>query len=137
GWVFCFVSAHAFRRGGKAQIETALAAAVPLGPPATSPAASALGSCHEEAASRRDTKPPIYNHPVPAAQKNSHAIKAPNLSKLPWLIHAFSTRAAGNLALPINRSAFEKSVGAAKWPMATLKQVLSDVFFRVGSANDC
>lgn len=74
---------------------------------------------------------------MPAAQKNSHTIKAKNLAKLPWLVHGFSTRSTGDLAFTKNRTAFEKSIGATKWPMATLKQVHGDVIYRVGSEKDC
>jgi YfiH family protein len=74
---------------------------------------------------------------VPAAPKNSRTIHAKSLTKLPWLVHGFSTRAHGNLALPKNRAAFQKSIGATKWPMATLKQVHGDVIYRIGSPTDC
>src|SRR5438270_5048093 len=77
-----------------------------------------------------------YNQPPPASPTKSH-IKATNLAKLTWLAHGFSTRSDGNLALPKNRAAFEKSIGATSWPMATLKQVHSDVIYRVGSEKDC
>jgi YfiH family protein len=73
----------------------------------------------------------------PAAQKKTQVVKAKNLTKLPWLVHGFSTRANGNLAFTKNRTAFEKSIGAAKYPMATLKQVHGDVIYRVSSPKDC
>jgi polyphenol oxidase len=101
---------------------------------------------------------------VPAATKKSaklDVIKDAKLGKLPWLIHGFSTRVGGvskvygktalNLgftkddtraAVERNRAAFENAIGAADkkrkpWPMASLKQVHSDVIFRVGSPKDC
>jgi polyphenol oxidase len=101
---------------------------------------------------------------VPAATKKSaklDVIKDAKLGKLPWLIHGFSTRVGGvskvygktalNLgftkddtraAVEKNRAAFENAIGAADkkrkpWPMASLKQVHSDVIFRVGSPKDC
>ena len=78
---------------------------------------------------------------MPAAKKSRprspNVIESASLAKLSWLIHGFSTRATGNLAFPKNRAAFEKSIGATNWPMATLKQVHSDVIYRVGSAEDC
>ncbi len=96
---------------------------------------------------------------MPATRKKSakpEVITDAQLSKLPWLVHGFSTRTGGiskaygktslNLgftkedtraAVEKNRAAFQRTIGAADWPMATLKQVHSDVIFRVGSTKDC
>ena len=78
---------------------------------------------------------------VPTARKSPakkpQVVQADNLTKVHWLVHGFSARAAGNLALPKNRAAFEKSIGATRWPMATLKQVHGDVIYRVSSTGDC
>jgi YfiH family protein len=102
---------------------------------------------------------------VPTARKSpakkSQIIRADALTKLPWLVHGFSTRVGGvskaygknglNLgftkedqkaAVEKNRMAFEKAIGAADkkgepWPMATLKQVHGDVIYCVSTADDC
>lgn len=102
---------------------------------------------------------------MPTAKKSSdkkpQVVRVEKLVKLPWLVHGFSTRVGGvskpygknslNLgftkedtraAVEKNRAIFEKVIGAADkrgkpWPMATLKQVHSDVIYRVGSAKDC
>ena len=101
---------------------------------------------------------------MPTTTKGSvkvQPLKAAKLTKLPWLVHGFSTRIGGiskaygknslNLgftkedtraAVEKNRATFQKSIGALDkrgkpWPMATLKQVHSDVIYRVGSPDDC
>lgn len=81
-------------------------------------------------------------------------LRAPQLEKLPWLVHAFSTRAGGfsrayggnalNLgftkddsraAVERNRELFLKKLGVAgghrTWPLVTLRQVHSDLIHRV------
>jgi YfiH family protein len=105
----------------------------------------------------------IYNRTVPTGKKSAklNILKDAALTKLPWLIHGFSTRTGGaskaygkdslNLgftkedtgtAVEKNRATLEEAIGATDkkgklWPMATLKQVHSDVIYRVGSAADC
>lgn len=75
---------------------------------------------------------------------------AANLAKLPWLIHAFSTRQGGvsrvyganalNLgftkhdsrtAVEQNRALFLKTLGVASWPLITLRQIHSDLIHNV------
>ena len=81
-------------------------------------------------------------------------LQAPSLSKIPWLIHAFSTRTGGfsrvygknalNLGFTVqdkrdtverNRAAFLKKLGAVDhgrpWPLVTVRQIHSDIIHRV------
>lgn len=90
---------------------------------------------------------------APAANKREkpEVLRAENLTKIPWLIHAFSTRQGGfskpyggnalNLGhtkhdsgstVERNRRAFLQSIGATNtkgkhWPLVTLRQVHSDL----------
>jgi polyphenol oxidase len=81
-----------------------------------------------------------------------------HLQKLPWLIHAFSTRHGGHsrvyggqalnlgfterdskLAVEQNRAAFLKKVGAhgsQPWPLVTLRQVHSDLIHAITTPPD-
>lgn len=91
-----------------------------------------------------------------AAKKNTkiEILDATNLSKLPWLVHGFSTRAGGfsrlyggsalNLgftakdsraAVDRNREAFLRKLGVSSgkypWPLVTLRQIHSDIIHHV------
>jgi polyphenol oxidase len=80
--------------------------------------------------------------PKPAKLK---ILRAANLSKLPWLVHGFSTRLGGfsrsfggnalNLGftqddskatVERNRAAFSRELTSGNWPLVTLRQVHSD-----------
>ncbi len=89
------------------------------------------------------------------ARKTSvEILRADNLSKLPWLVHGFSTRNGGfsrvygksslNLgftkedaksAVERNRRAFATTLGATTgktlWPLVTLRQIHSDLIYEV------
>jgi YfiH family protein len=90
-----------------------------------------------------------------AARTKPQPLGAANLAKLPWLVHAFSTRAGGfstayggktlNLgftkhdsrtAVEKNRALFLKTLQVAKWPLITLRQIHSDLIHRVDRAPD-
>jgi YfiH family protein len=80
-------------------------------------------------------------------------LRAKALDRQPWLVHGFSTRAGGSstaygrrddlnlgftkedsrVAVEKNRARFLQALGAARWPMVTLKQVHSDAIHRVTS----
>lgn len=88
---------------------------------------------------------------MPTARKpTSSTLTIPALSKIPWLLHGFSTRKSGfskiygghslNLgitkhdsraAVERNRAAFQRQVGAVDgkhlWPLITLRQIHSDL----------
>jgi YfiH family protein len=83
-----------------------------------------------------------------APRQKIQNLQAENLANLPWLVHGFSTRAGGfskdyggnvlNLgftredsraAVDRNRLAFQKALGVADWPMATVHQVHSDLIW--------
>jgi YfiH family protein len=89
---------------------------------------------------------------VPSASKQSPAaiLTVPALSRIPWLVHGFSTRRGGvskaygghslnlgftkhdsRVAVERNRAAFERQVGAITgkklWPLVTLRQIHSDL----------
>jgi hypothetical protein len=87
-------------------------------------------------------------------QAKLNILSASHLSKLPWLVHGFSTRAGGcsrayggdalNLgftkddskaAVERNRAAFLRELGLGKkpWPLITLRQVHSDIIRFVDS----
>jgi polyphenol oxidase len=94
-----------------------------------------------------------HTHPTPRphnwTEKNIHGVKilqVPALTKLPWLIHAFSTRPGGvselngqhvlNLSftdwdarenVQENRRRFQTAAGAKNLPLIALKQIHSDV----------
>lgn len=92
---------------------------------------------------------------VPAKSKLT-ILQAPHLQKLPWLIHGFSTRQGGfsrayggsalNLgftksdsrtAVERNRAAFLGELGIGgrhPWPLATLRQIHSDIVHVISSA---
>jgi polyphenol oxidase len=76
--------------------------------------------------------------PTKVSTKTSpQIVQATPLKKLPWFIHGFSTRKAGNLGftkdvsrrtVERNRSAFIKTLTKGKaWPLITLRQVHSDL----------
>jgi YfiH family protein len=79
-------------------------------------------------------------------------LRAAQLSKIPWLVDGFSTRAGGfsqsygedelNLGftkddsketVSRNRAAFQRELGVAGWPLITLRQVHSDIIRVVDS----
>jgi len=96
-------------------------------------------------------KHPTREHRTPTSwntrrHRNLKILQVPAFSKLPWLIHAFSTRAGGisplnnekvlNLGftdwdtrenVQENRSRFQTAAGAEDFPLLTLKQFHSDV----------
>ena len=95
---------------------------------------------------------------MPTKTKNAvRVLRATPLESLPWLVHGFSTRGGGvskaygnadlNLgftkedarsAVEKNRIRFLEALGAGgrkPWPLATLKQVHSDVIHRIESAK--
>ena len=82
-------------------------------------------------------------------------LESKSLNRLPWLIHGFSTRRGGfsrpygggslnlgftrddsNATVERNRRAFLEKVGASRgrrlWPLATLRQIHSDVIHHIG-----
>jgi polyphenol oxidase len=76
--------------------------------------------------------------PAKVPTKSRPAIlQASPLKKLPWLVHAFSTRASGNLGftkdasrrtIERNRATFIKTLTKGKpWPLVTLRQIHSDL----------
>ncbi len=92
----------------------------------------------------------------PSAMKSETAtpklqvLRAGNLAEIPWLVHGFSTRTGGfskvygknalNLgitkedsrnAVAKNRAAFVKKLCTAEWPLVEMRQVHSDVIYRV------
>jgi YfiH family protein len=89
------------------------------------------------------------------ARNKLQLLRSEKLAKLPWLVHAFSTRVGGvsrayggsalNLgftkqdsraAVERNRELFLRELGAANgrkpWPLVTLRQIHSDLIHRVG-----
>jgi len=95
----------------------------------------------------------------PPSQSNPVVLWSENLSKIPWLIHGFSTRSGGvsraygghalNLgftrhdsrsAVESNRAAFLRTLGASQeskpWPLVTLRQVHSDLIYCVSVPAD-
>jgi YfiH family protein len=113
-------------------------------------------------ATKTSPKRPARKSRVPPAQATRWTTRAsrslkllqiPALSKLPWLIHAFSTRPGGispldnekvlNLGFTEwdtrenvleNRRRFQTAVGAKDLPLVTLKQFHSDVIHLLDSA---
>ncbi|HKN76145.1 MAG TPA: peptidoglycan editing factor PgeF [Candidatus Acidoferrum sp.] len=92
------------------------------------------------------------------ASRGLKLLQVPALTKLPWLIHAFSTAPGGisplgtekvlNLAftdwdtrenIQVNRRRFQTAAGAKDLPLITLKQFHSDVIhlFNTASADSC
>jgi polyphenol oxidase len=94
----------------------------------------------------------------PAAKNKLQLLHSEKLTALPWLIHAFSTRnggvsrAYGGNALNLgftkndlratverNRELFITEIGATngtrKWPLVSLRQIHSDLIFRVDGEN--
>ncbi len=75
---------------------------------------------------------------VPAKQV---LLQSTSLKKLPWLVHAFTTRASGNLgftksasrrAVERNRAALIKKLARTKpWPLVILRQIHSDLIHHV------
>ncbi len=82
-------------------------------------------------------------------------LRAVKLAKIPWLVHAFSTRTGGfsrvyggnslNLgftkhdsrtAVEKNRALLLKTVGVAGWPLITVRQIHSDLIHRVDQRPD-
>jgi YfiH family protein len=98
--------------------------------------------------------------PVASDKKSKvQILRSGNLQRLPWLVHGFSTRAGGvsrfyggkalNLgftaqdaraAVERNRQIFLDNLGAARgrnsWPLISLRQIHSDLIFRVDLASD-
>lgn len=90
---------------------------------------------------------------IRAASKSKskiEVIQSELLAGIPWLVHGFSTRAGGfsrvygghalNLgftkhdsraAVESNRAALLEKLGAESWPLVTVRQVHSDLIFRV------
>jgi YfiH family protein len=93
---------------------------------------------------------------VPPTRKHSPStvLTVPTLSRIPWLVHGFSTRQGGfsraygghsmNLGftkqdsramVERNRAAFERQVGVSDgkkpWPLVTLRQIHSDLIYCV------
>ncbi|MGA8858647.1 MAG: peptidoglycan editing factor PgeF [Candidatus Sulfotelmatobacter sp.] len=91
--------------------------------------------------------------PIPVSKQvpkpaKLNILRAANLTKIPWLVHGFSTRAGGHsrvyggqalnlgftpddskAAVERNRAAFSREVtsaGGRRWPLVTLRQVHSD-----------
>jgi polyphenol oxidase len=94
----------------------------------------------------------VVTHRV--ASNNLQLLRSEKLGKLPWLVHAFSTRSGGvsrvyggnalNLgftkhdsraAVERNRKLFLKELGVANgrkgWPLVSLRQIHSDLIFRI------
>lgn len=88
------------------------------------------------------------------ASNNLQLLRSEKLGKLPWLVHAFSTRSGGvsrvyggnalNLgftkhdsraAVERNRALFLKELGVANgrksWPLVSLRQIHSDLIYRI------
>ncbi len=71
-------------------------------------------------------------------------VESNSFKKLPWLVHAFTTRASGNLGftkgasrrgVERNREALVKRVTRTKsWPLVTLRQIHSDLIHHVTGA---
>jgi purine-nucleoside/S-methyl-5'-thioadenosine phosphorylase / adenosine deaminase len=64
--------------------------------------------------------------------KGTQFFQADALAKIPWLVHGFSTRVGlakwdTPAAIAANRAKLLGAIGAAKMPLATLRQVHSDV----------
>jgi YfiH family protein len=64
--------------------------------------------------------------------KGTRFLQAQSLEQIPWLVHAFSTRVGfakwdTPAAVAANRAKLVGALGAAKMPLATLRQVHSDV----------
>lgn len=77
---------------------------------------------------------------------NDSLLHDSSLTKFRWLIHGFTTRAAGNLGftkgasrgtIQRNRGALMKQLTKNKpWPLATLRQIHSDLIHCTGEAPD-
>jgi polyphenol oxidase len=89
-------------------------------------------------------------------QHKLNILRATNLSKLPWLVHGFSTRLSGSsrayggralnlgftpddskAAVERNRAAFSREVTTSRdlWPLVTLRQVHSDTIHFVEAST--
>ena len=96
--------------------------------------------------------------PTPVSAKSRlQILQTARLNRIPWLIHAFSTRQGGysrvyggnalNLgftktdskaAVERNRAAFVEELGIGKgrpWPLVTVRQIHSDIIHRVSEAT--
>jgi YfiH family protein len=81
-------------------------------------------------------------------------LRADNLAQVPWLVHGFSTRIGGSskayggnalnlsitpkdtkAAVERNRVAFLEALGAPDWPLATMRQIHSDLVWPVVASN--
>jgi YfiH family protein len=88
------------------------------------------------------------------ASAKIEVLRADNLAHVPWLVHGFSTRTGGSskayggnalnlsftpkdtkAAVERNRTAFLKAVGAPAWPLATVRQIHSDLVWPVVASN--
>jgi YfiH family protein len=95
----------------------------------------------------------------PAPKTKLQLLRSANLTRLAWLVHAFSTRHGGvsrvyggdalnlgftqhdsHVAVERNRALFLKELGVAgrrkTWPLVTLRQIHSDLIHRVDTASD-
>jgi len=90
-----------------------------------------------------------------AAHPKPQLIHAASLARLPWVVHAFSTRYGGvsrvyggnalNLgvtkhdsrtAVEQNRARFLKALGVSNWPLIMVRQIHSDLIHRVDKFPD-
>jgi hypothetical protein len=74
--------------------------------------------------------------PTKTLSKSKPLLQPSPLAKLPWLLHTFTTRAAGNLGftknaprrtVERNRATLIKTVTKTPWPLITLRQIHSDL----------
>ncbi len=87
-------------------------------------------------------------------QAKLNILRAANLSKIPWLVHGFSTRQGGSsraygghalnlgftkddskAAVERNRAALSRELTSGSWPLVTLRQVHSDTILSVEAAS--
>jgi YfiH family protein len=106
----------------------------------------------------RKQKPQSRRSPQRKSAAKPQILQASDLSKIPWLVHGFSTRPGGHTTayggrslnlgftpddkretVQKNRSIFLKGLGAAgrsrPWPLVTVRQVHSDLIHIVRSPN--
>jgi hypothetical protein len=76
---------------------------------------------------------------------NDSLLHDSSLKKFPWLVHAFTTRAAGNLGftkdaprrtVERNRATLVKKLAKSPWPLITLRQIHSDLIHCVTEVPD-
>jgi polyphenol oxidase len=82
---------------------------------------------------------------IPKAPAQPKLLSDPNLTRVRWLLHGFSTRAAGNLgftadasrsAVQRNRSSFLSALGASDHTFIGLRQIHSDAVHRIEAAPE-